>query len=82
MRCRMGWMIAPKALCDACEMVQSQSTTNPTAFVQHATIAALQGEKSDLDAMVREFEARRDLMVKGLNSIPGISCRVPEGALT
>jgi aspartate aminotransferase len=77
---RMGWMIAPKALCDACEMVQSQSTTNPTSFVQNATIAALSGEKAELDAMVAEFAARRDLMVNGLNAIPGISCRMPEGA--
>ena len=77
---RIGWMIGPKALCDACEMVQGQSTTNPTAFVQHATIAALQGDKAELDAMVAEFAARRELMVNGLNGIPGIHCRMPEGA--
>lgn len=77
---RMGWIIAPAALCAACEMVQSQSTTNPTSFVQHATIAALEGERAELEAMVAEFQARRDLMVGGLRSVPGITCRMPEGA--
>lgn len=77
---RMGWIIAPPALCAATEMLQSQSTTNPTSFVQHATIAALEGPRGDLDAMVREFQARRDLMVAGLRSIDGVECRMPEGA--
>lgn len=77
---RLGWIIAPPALCAACEMVQSQSTTNPTAFVQHATIAAIEGPRAELDAMVAEFQARRDLMVAGLRSIDGIGCRMPEGA--
>jgi aspartate aminotransferase len=77
---RLGWIIAPPELCAACEMVQSQSTTNPTSFVQHATIAALQGPRDALTAMVAEFEARRDLMVAGLRGIDGIDCRMPEGA--
>lgn len=77
---RIGWMIAPKALCDACEMVQSQSTTNPTTVAQYAAIAALRGERDDLAKMVREFAARRNRMVEGLRTIPGIGCRMPEGA--
>ncbi|MDQ3036942.1 MAG: pyridoxal phosphate-dependent aminotransferase [Myxococcota bacterium] len=77
---RMGWIIAPPALCAATEMLQSQSTTNPTSFVQHATIAALEGPRAELDAMVGEFQARRDLMIAGLRSIDGIECRMPEGA--
>jgi len=77
---RMGWMLAPERVADACETLQGQSTSNPTAVSQHATIAALTGEKAELDAMVQEFAARRRLMVEGLNAIPGVRCRMPEGA--
>ena len=77
---RIGWMIAPPALADACEMVQSQSTTNPSAIAQQAAIAALQGDRAPMQAMVAEFAVRRTLMVEGLASIPGIRCRMPEGA--
>ncbi len=77
---RIGWMIAPPALAEACEMIQGQSTTNPATPSQHAAIAALGGERAALDAMVAEFGVRRRLMVDGLRGIEGISCRMPEGA--
>ena len=77
---RIGWMIGPKELCAACEMVQSQATSNPDAIAQHATIAALTGDRAELTAMVAEFAARRALMVEGLRAVPGIQCRMPEGA--
>ena len=77
---RIGWMIAPEAVADACEVVQGQATSNASAVSQHATIAALTGDKTELEAMVAEFGARRRLMVDGLNAIPGLKCRMPEGA--
>lgn len=43
-------------------------------------MAALTGPQDDMAAMVREFEARRDMMVKAINSVEGISCIKPEGA--
>ena len=49
-------------------------------FVQHAGVAALTGPQDDVDAMVAEFRARRDLVVDGLNALPGVSCRSPRGA--
>jgi aspartate aminotransferase len=77
---RIGWMLGPPALTDAVEMVQSQATSNPSAIAQQAAIAALRGERGPMDAMVSEFAARRKLMVEGLGAIPGIRCRMPEGA--
>lgn len=77
---RLGWVLAPKELAAACDMVQGQSTSNPVAFAQYGAIAALKGERAELDRMVDEFGARRRVMVDGLNAIPGISCRMPEGA--
>jgi aspartate/methionine/tyrosine aminotransferase len=59
-------------------MVNSNSCTN--AFVQHACIEALTGPQDEVDKMVAEFKRRRDVIIKGLNTIPGFSCLVPDGA--
>ncbi|MEA2629820.1 MAG: aspartate aminotransferase, partial [Chloroflexota bacterium] len=49
-------------------------------FAQVGAVEALVGPQDDVDAMVVEFKARRDLIVDGLNAIPGIECRKPTGA--
>jgi aspartate/methionine/tyrosine aminotransferase len=59
-------------------MVNSNSCTN--SFVQHACIEALKGPQDDVDKMIAEFKRRRDVIVKGLNSIKGFSCLTPDGA--
>jgi aspartate aminotransferase len=55
-------------------------TTNPTAIAQHAAVAALTGPKEPIEAMRKAFEKRRNVIVEGLRKIPGIACRMPEGA--
>ena len=77
---RIGWALAPAPLIKALDVVQGQSTTNPTAVAQHAAIAALKGPADDFVRIRAEFQKRRDVMVAGLNSIPGVRCRTPEGA--
>jgi len=77
---RIGWMIGPRAIADACEMLQSQATSNATTVAQYAALAALQGPRDSLRAMLDEFGARRRLMVDGLNGVAGLHCRMPEGA--
>ncbi len=77
---RIGWSIAPPELSKAIDMVQSQSTTNAAAVSQAAAVAALSGRRDDVEAMRAVFEKRRVRMVEGLRSIPGVRCRMPEGA--
>lgn len=77
---RIGWSIAPERLAKALDTVQGQSTTNATAIAQHAAMAALTGPQGDVEKMRAAFQKRRDVMVEGLRSIPGVKCRVPEGA--
>ncbi len=77
---RIGWMLCPAALASACEMVQSQATSNPSAIAQRAALAAVTGDRAALGEMIEEFAARRRLMVEGLRAIAGIQCRMPEGA--
>lgn len=59
-------------------MVNSNSCTS--AFTQMAGKEALTGPQNEVDTMVAEFKKRRDIMVNGLNSIPGVNCILPEGS--
>jgi aspartate aminotransferase len=59
-------------------VINSVSCTS--AFSQYAAIAALQGPWEPVDDMVEEFRRRRDVIVAGLNDIPGITCLEPQGA--
>jgi aspartate aminotransferase len=77
---RIGWSIAPEKLAKALDTVQGQSTTNATAIAQHAAIAALTGSQDTVESMRQAFQKRRNVMVEGLRSIPGVTCHMPEGA--
>ncbi|MCC6553146.1 MAG: pyridoxal phosphate-dependent aminotransferase [Polyangiaceae bacterium] len=77
---RIGWSITPVEVAKALEVVQGQSTTNAAAVSQAAAVAALNGPRDTVFAMRAAFTRRRDLMVSGLNAIPGVRCRMPEGA--
>ena len=77
---RIGWSIAPAPLTKALDMVQGQSTSNATAVAQHASVAALNGPLTDFERARAMFQKRRDAMVAGLESVPGIRCRKPDGA--
>jgi aspartate aminotransferase len=77
---RIGWMLGPAHVAKACDTIQSQATTNPTAAAQFAALAAITGPQDDVETNRRTFEARRDRIVRGLNAIPGIRCAVPDGA--
>lgn len=77
---RIGWTLAPKALIKAIGTIQGQSTTNATAVAQHAALAAITGPRDAVRVMQAAFEKRRDAMVDGLNGVPGMRCRKPEGA--
>jgi aspartate aminotransferase len=77
---RIGWSIAPKHLSKALDTVQGQSTTNATTIAQYAALAALTGPQDEVEKMRVAFQKRRDVMIEALNSVPGITCRVPEGA--
>lgn len=77
---RIGYLAGPKDVVKAVNDIQSQSTSNPTSIAQAASVEALNGDQSCVGVMVKEFKMRRDFIVKTLNEIPGISCRLPEGA--
>jgi len=77
---RLGYALAPAAVVSAMAKLQSQSTSNPTSIVQKAAVAALKGPQECVEQMRREYIELRDNVVKGLRSIPGVTCTLPEGA--
>jgi len=77
---RIGWSITPVPLARALDVVQGQSTTNASAIAQAAAFAGITGPQDSVEAMRVRFEQRRVRMVEGLRKIPGVKCRMPEGA--
>jgi aspartate aminotransferase len=77
---RIGYAAGPEALISAMTKIQSQSTTNASSVAQWAAVEALIGPQDEVERMRREFEKRRKLIVDGLNAVPGVTCRNPEGA--
>jgi aspartate aminotransferase len=77
---RIGYAAGPKPLIDAMRKVQSQSTSNPCSISQWAAVEALNGPHDFIAPNNVMFARRRDLVVKALNAIAGVTCPVPEGA--
>lgn len=77
---RIGYSASPKDVAKAIGDYQSQCTSNATSISQKAAVAALLGPQEPVQAMVSEFKKRRDYMVERLNKMPGVRCRLPQGA--
>ncbi|MEJ2720554.1 MAG: pyridoxal phosphate-dependent aminotransferase [bacterium] len=77
---RLGYGVMPKAFAPVVAKLFSNSNSSACTFVQRAGIEALAGPQHSVDAMVGEFRERRDILVDGLNRLPGFTCRRPSGA--
>ncbi|MDP3156711.1 MAG: pyridoxal phosphate-dependent aminotransferase [Archangium sp.] len=77
---RLGYAAGPKELIAGMQMIQDQSTSNATSIIQKGAVAALHGPTAPIDEMVAAFARRRIAMTDGLNKIPGVKCRMPDGA--
>ena len=77
---RLGYGVMPAELATSIARLQTNSTSCTASFTQEAGVEALLGDQSGAQAMVKEFRARRDLVVGLLNEIPGVSCLNPGGA--
>ena len=71
---RIGYCGGPAELIAAMAMIQGQSTSNASSISQKAATVALDGSQECVAEMNRAFKARHDLVVEGLNSLPGVSC--------
>ena len=77
---RLGYGIMPVEMAEKVAKLMTNSTSCTCSFTQIAGIEALRGPQGSVREMVEEFRARRDLIVEGLNAIPGFRCHRPSGA--
>ena len=77
---RLGYAVVPPSLVQVYGQLIINTISCAPTFAQVGAVEALNGPQDDVDAMVVEFKARRDLIVAGLNEIPGIRCATPVGA--
>lgn len=77
---RLGYGVMPAPLVEHVTRLMVNSNSCTASFVQLAGIAALQGDQTPTARMVAEFKRRRDLVVDGLNRLPGVKCARPRGA--
>jgi aspartate aminotransferase len=77
---RLGYAVAPVEIIDAMDLLVLNTFTCVAEFTQVAAIEALRDSSNAVDAMVAEYQLRRDLFVNSLAKIPGFRCHSPEGA--
>jgi len=77
---RLGYGIMPPALAERVELLLTHSVGCTASFTQVAGLEAINGPQDQAEEVVNEYRRRRDVLVNGLNAIPGVRCRTPQGA--
>ncbi|MEE8138012.1 MAG: aminotransferase class I/II-fold pyridoxal phosphate-dependent enzyme [Thermoanaerobaculia bacterium] len=77
---RVGFALGPDELIRKAAAIQSHATSNPTSFAMVGALAALREAEAEVEAMIAEYQERRDLVSRGLAEIPGVELRPPAGA--
>ncbi|MBS1249606.1 MAG: Aspartate aminotransferase [Chloroflexi bacterium] len=77
---RLGYGIMPESLADKVGLLLTHSVGCTAHFTQYAGIEALTGPQEEVEEMVAEYARRREVIVAGLNALPGVTCQNPQGA--
>jgi aspartate/methionine/tyrosine aminotransferase len=77
---RLGYGIMPEALAERVGLLITHSVGCTATFTQIAGIEAITGDQAMVEAVLDEYQRRRDRIVAGLNAIPGVRCQTPQGA--
>ncbi|HEY8598415.1 MAG TPA: pyridoxal phosphate-dependent aminotransferase [Thermomicrobiales bacterium] len=77
---RLGYGVMPQELAEQVTKLQVNSNSCVNAATQWAGLEAITGPQDSVERMLEEFRGRRDLIVSGLNALPGVECLTPEGA--
>jgi len=78
---RLGYTIVPQPLAERLGLLLTHSVTCSATFTQYAALEAVTGPQNRVTEVMTEYQRRRDVMVAGLNAIPGVRCRMPLGAI-
>ncbi len=77
---RLGCVIAPELIIEKMGLLLQTTSSCVAPFIQRAGVESIRGPQEDVKAMMSEYKARRDLLVNGLNELPGVKCLKPGGA--
>ena len=77
---RIGFGVMPSELVEPISRLCTNSVSCTASFTQRAVLEAMDGPQDEANSIVAEFKNRRDIIVSGLNQIPGIRCAMPKGA--
>jgi aspartate aminotransferase len=77
---RLGYGIMPAELARRVELLLTHAVGSTAQFTQFAGIEAIRGPQDEVERAAAEYQRRRDLIVAGLNSLPGVTCQQPKGA--
>ena len=77
---RLGYIVAPPSWVEPLITLAVNGHTCVPPFVQRAGVAALTGPQDMVTRQVAAYRARRDVLVRGLNALPGVRCAAPAGA--
>ncbi len=77
---RLGYAVCNEKMAAQLTLLMTNSNSCPASFTQVAGAEALHGDQKPIEDMVALFKTRRDLIVNGLNEIPGVTCKMPKGA--
>ncbi len=77
---RLGCAIGPEDVIDKMGLLLQTTSSCVAPFIQRAGIEAIKGSQDDVRAMMAEYRSRRDILVDGLNGLPGVTCLKPGGA--
>ncbi|WP_333831040.1 pyridoxal phosphate-dependent aminotransferase [Pararhodobacter sp.] len=78
---RLGWLAADASMTGALMKITTNEVTHVNTFIQHGALAAVTGPKAALEELVAGDLARRDLAVRRLNQMPGVTCVAPQGTI-
>lgn len=76
---RIGYAGGPEKLIQAMNIIQSQSTSNPTSISQYAAVVALDGDQDFIQTMVNAFEQRHEFVLGAFNAMDGVECLPADG---
>jgi aspartate aminotransferase len=77
---RLGYGIMPEALAEKVSLLLNHSIGCTATFTQYAGLEAVLGPQEQVEVVRAEFQQRRDIIVEGLNALPGFRCHMPRGA--
>jgi len=76
---RVGWVIGPRPLAEACAALNSHSVQGPATFAQHAAVVALGGPQDVVRDLAAEYGRRREFVHPAVAALPGVTCAAPDG---